>query len=76
VVTAARQVDHRIGEQIFATTRRLAFSAPSSHGEHRAPHAHRKRLFGSTALACAAGLLMTFDGAEFVLSARPCSTSS
>ncbi|WP_027342569.1 dolichyl-phosphate-mannose--protein mannosyltransferase [Hamadaea tsunoensis] len=27
-----------------------------------------KHLFGSTALACAAGLLMTFDGAEFVLS--------
>jgi dolichyl-phosphate-mannose-protein mannosyltransferase len=26
------------------------------------------RLFGSTVLACAAGLLMTFDGAHFVLS--------
>ena len=27
-----------------------------------------RRLFGSTVLACAAGLLMTFDGAHFVLS--------
>jgi dolichyl-phosphate-mannose-protein mannosyltransferase len=27
-----------------------------------------RRLFGSTILACAAGLLMTFDGAHFVLS--------
>src|SRR4051794_22292514 len=26
-----------------------------------------RRLFGSTVLACAAGLLMTFDGAHFVL---------